>query len=97
MAAAAEDLSVTVDDAPEAQPRDNAAYRALMAEFSSRPSGGEAFYPTKKGIEMTYANKDVKVTGRETIMVSGHDIDCYIVESTVSVTALGLNVHSLEF
>lgn len=200
LAAAAEDLSVSVADVQETQPLDNTAFRALMAEFSSRPSGGEAFYPTRKGIEMTYANKnakgkadshsksvitdilwkdernfsvttesyildadrkpvttepmtagvtvengvvkydpgsmagqlmagmevsgddfympdnirvgdvlpdytvivnisgmktssvnkDVKVTGRETIAVSGYDIDCYIVESIVSVTALGL-------
>lgn len=41
-----------------------AAYEARRAEalqkFSARPSGGEAFYPTRKGMVLTYASKGAK-------------------------------------
>ena len=41
------------------------------------------------GMNTTSQNINIKVTGRETLNISGNDIDCYIVESTVAVTALG--------
>ena len=41
------------------------------------------------GMNTTSQNINIKVTGQETLNVSGNDIDCYIVESTVAVTALG--------
>lgn len=48
------------------------------------------------GMNTTSENKDVKVTGRETLNVSGNPIDCYIVESTVAVTALGFKSEMVQ-
>lgn len=41
------------------------------------------------GLNTVTENTDIIVTGRETLTVSGHKIDCYIIESITSVTALG--------
>ena len=64
VAAAAEDLSVTVEEpaaSSEVQTASGGRRNAeAMSKFLSRPSGGKPFYPIRKGISMTYANKDAK-------------------------------------
>lgn len=48
------------------------------------------------GLATSSENKDIKVTGRETLNVSGHSIDCYIIESLVSVKALGIRSEMVQ-
>ena len=48
------------------------------------------------GLPTTSENKEIKVTGRETVNISGHSIDCYILESVVSVKALGIKSEMVQ-
>lgn len=48
------------------------------------------------GLATTSENKDIKVVGRETMNISGHSIDCYILESVVSVKALGIKSEMVQ-
>ena len=41
------------------------------------------------GMKTVSENTGISVTGRETVTVSGSQIDCYIIESTVATSALG--------
>ncbi len=41
-------------------------------------------------------NTDVHVSGRETLKISGHEIDCYIIESKVFVKALGIKSETVQ-
>ena len=45
---------------------------------------------TVGGLKTTSDNTSIKVTGKETLTVSGHAIDCYIIESSVSAKAIGI-------
>ncbi len=51
-----------------------------------------ALGPVKTVSETT----DVHVSGRETIKISGHDIDCYIIESKVMAKAMGMKSEMVQ-
>ncbi len=44
----------------------------------------------------TSENTDVHVSGRETLEISGHSIDCYIIESKVSAKAMGFKTEVMQ-
>ncbi len=44
----------------------------------------------------TSENTDVHVSGRETIEISGHSIDCYIIESRVTAKAMGFKTEVMQ-
>ena len=48
------------------------------------------------GLKTSSENKSIKVTGKETLQVSGHKIDCYIIESTVSAKAIGIKTEMVQ-
>ncbi len=48
------------------------------------------------GIKTTSNGTGIKVTGRETVEISGYAIDCYIIESTVVAKAFGMKTEVVQ-